>query len=57
MIDVVVVLLIIFGFFGPLLFISSWVDAISEWIGKDHPSIAGWVGEARHRHLGRLMRG
>jgi len=55
MIDVLVVLLMIIGIFGPLLFIKSWVNAIGQWIEKDHPSIAGWVAMARRRRLGRLV--
>jgi len=41
MIDVLVVLLIIFGLFGPLLFVKSWVDAICQWNGKNYPLPGG----------------
>jgi DNA-binding NarL/FixJ family response regulator len=54
-IDVLVVLLMIIGIFGPVLFVRSWVEAIRQWIEKDHPSIVGWVAKARRRRLGRLV--
>ncbi len=34
MIDVLVVMIMIFGVFGPLLFVRSWVNAICQWIEK-----------------------
>jgi hypothetical protein len=34
MIDVLVVLLIVIGVFGPVLFVRSWVDALIAWIHK-----------------------
>ena len=55
MIDVLVVMIMIFGVFGPLLFVRSWVNAICQWIGKDLPSIAEWVIKARRRRLGRSI--
>ena len=55
MIDVVVVILMIIGIFGPLLFVRSWAEAIGGWIEKDHPSIAERVAKARRRRLGRLV--
>lgn len=55
MVDVLVVILMVMGIFGPLLFIKSWTEAISEWVQKDHPSIARWVVKAQRRRLGRLV--
>lgn len=55
MIDVLVIILMIIGIFGPLLFVRSWVEAIGQWIEKDHPSIVEWVATARRRSLGWLV--
>jgi DNA-binding NarL/FixJ family response regulator len=55
MIDVMVVLLMVIGIFGPLLFVRPWVEAVRQWIEEDHPSIAEWVTKARRRRLGRLV--
>ena len=55
MVDVLVVLIMIIGIFGPLLFVTSWTESIRKWVEKDHPSIAAWVTKIRRRRLGRLL--
>jgi DNA-binding NarL/FixJ family response regulator len=53
MIDVLVVLLIVIGVFGPLLFVGSWAEAILAWIEK-RPGPARLLAKARGMHLGNL---
>ena len=55
MVDVLAVLIMVIGIFGPLLFVTSWTESIGKWIKKDHPSIAAWVTKIRRRRLGRLL--
>lgn len=59
MIDVVVVLLVVIGTFGPLLFVRSWVAAIGAWV-EGKPGLAGAAAKAHGLHLagvpvGRLV--
>jgi DNA-binding NarL/FixJ family response regulator len=59
MIDVLVVLLVVIGTFGPLLFVRSWVAAIGAWM-EGEPRLAGAAANARGFHLvgvqvGRLL--
>jgi DNA-binding NarL/FixJ family response regulator len=53
--DMLVVVMLAIGIFGPLLFVTSWAEAIGKWIERDHPSIAKWVVKARQQRLGRLV--
>jgi DNA-binding NarL/FixJ family response regulator len=53
MIDVLVVLLIIIGVFGPLLFVRSWVEAIIAWIQR-RPRSSSALARARRVHLGKM---
>jgi DNA-binding NarL/FixJ family response regulator len=53
MIDVLVVLLVIIGVFGPLLFVGSWVDAILAWIQK-RPGLSSALARAQRFHLGKM---
>jgi CheY-like chemotaxis protein len=55
MIDVVLVILLIIGEFGPLLFVRDWIEAIRNWIENNHPALTGWVVKVRQRRLGRLV--
>ena len=54
MVDVIVVLLIIFGVAGPLLFARPWAKAIGKWI-QDQPRLAQTVRKIRSHRLGRLV--
>ena len=53
MIDVLVVLLIIIGVFGPVLFVGSWVDALIAWIQK-RARLSRALAKAQRIHLGNL---
>ena len=53
MIDVLVVFVTIIGIVGPLLFLRSWVNAISKWI-SGQPRLARSVNRVRSLHLGKL---
>jgi len=50
MVDVLVVLLVVIGTFGPLLFVKSWVEAIGAWM-ESEPRLAGAAAKARGLHL------
>jgi hypothetical protein len=50
MIDVLVVLLVVIGAFGPLMFVKSWVVAIGAWMGE-RPRLAGAAAKAHGLHL------
>ncbi|MFC1921647.1 response regulator transcription factor [Chloroflexota bacterium] len=56
MIDVLVVFVTIIGITGPLLFVRSWVKAISEWI-SGQPRLSTSVNRVRNLHLGKLQIG
>ncbi len=53
MIDVLVVIVLIIGIAGPLLFVRPWVLTFSEWI-KDQPRLGSKVKKLRSLHLGKL---
>jgi DNA-binding NarL/FixJ family response regulator len=53
MIDVLVILLLVVGISGPLLFVRSWVAAIGAWI-ETKPRLAGAAVKAHGLHLGKL---
>ena len=53
MIDVVIVLLLIIGAFGPLMFIRSWLDAIGAWM-EEKPRLAEFVARAQSLCLGKV---
>jgi hypothetical protein len=53
MIDMLVVLLVVIGIFGPLLFVRSWVEAIGTWIEK-RPRLAALAAKANGLRVGRL---
>ena len=55
MIDLLSLLLLILGIFGPILFVKSWVETIGKWIEKKLPSTAAWVEKAQRYRLGRLV--
>jgi len=54
MIDVLVVLLIIIGVAGPLLFVRPWVLAMQKWI-PSQPRLAKVIHKIRRHRLGRLL--
>ena len=54
MIDVVVVLVMIIGIFGPLLFVRPWLKFLGEWIGKNRPAWANKIARLRGVHLGKV---
>jgi DNA-binding NarL/FixJ family response regulator len=53
MIDMLVVLLVVIGIFGPLLFVRSWVEAIGTWIEK-RPRLAAVAAKVNGLHVGGL---
>jgi CheY-like chemotaxis protein len=53
--DVLVVIMLATGIFGPLLFVKSWVEDIGQWIERDHPSFTQAVRKAQQHRLGRLI--
>jgi DNA-binding NarL/FixJ family response regulator len=53
MIDVLVVLLMIIGIFGPLLFVGSWVNAIIAWIER-RPRLSKALAKAQGFHVGNV---
>jgi DNA-binding NarL/FixJ family response regulator len=53
MIDMLIVLLVVIGIFGPLLFLGSWVEAIGTWIEK-RPRLAAAAAKANGLRVGRL---
>jgi len=55
MVDVLVVILMVIGIFGPLLFVRSWEQAICGWAERKFPSTAGRVVKVRNRRLGKLV--
>ena len=53
MIDVLVVLVVVIGIAGPLLFVRYWVKDISKWISTQ-PRLARTVDKLRSLRLGKL---
>ncbi len=53
MIDMLVVLLVVIGIFGPLLFVGSWVEAIGKRI-EARPRLAAVAAKANGLRVGRL---
>jgi len=53
MIDMLVVLLVVIGIFGPLLFVRSWVEAIGTWV-ETKPRLAAVAAEATSLRVGGL---
>lgn len=53
MIDVLIVLLVIIGVFGPLLFVGSWVDALIAWTQK-RARLSKALAKAQGIYLGKL---
>lgn len=53
MIDMLVVLLVVIGIFGPLLFVRSWVEAIGTWV-ETKPRLAAVAAEAHSLRVGSL---
>jgi DNA-binding NarL/FixJ family response regulator len=53
MVDVLVVLLMVIGVFGPLLFVRPWLAAIGDW-GSARPPLASTVAKARGLCVGKL---
>ncbi len=56
MIDMLVVLLVVIGIFGPLLFVGSWLEAIGTWIEK-RPRLAAVAAKANGLRVGSLPAG
>lgn len=55
MIDVLGILLLTLGVFGPLLFVNSWVESMGKWFERGFPSTLRWVKKAQGHRLGRLI--
>jgi uncharacterized RDD family membrane protein YckC len=56
MIDMLVVLLIVIGIFGPILYVGSWVQAIGTWIEK-RPRLAAVATKANGLRVGKMTVG